>query len=98
MGQAHAPSIQERGPPPFIVVLGQLEIGHGDTHTRDNYQQQGESEEHHHVGGVHVVTPHRNVQVVQFHVDGRKGEEPRNHHLHGAFHPPMMDDGPSTPH
>ena len=77
-------SIDEGGPPPPVVLPGELEVEQGHRDEGRHNDEQGEGEQQDPEEGVDLVAPHAGEDVVQLDVDGREGEEARDDHLEGA--------------
>ena len=76
-------AVDKGGPPPLMVLTGQLEVQEGDGDEGRHNHEKDEGKEKDTKKGVDLMSPHGGKDVVQLDVDGRKGEEAGDDHLEG---------------
>ena len=76
-------AVDKGGPPPLMVLAGQLEVQKGDGDEGRHDHQKDEGKEKDTEQSVDLVSPHGGKDVVQLDVDGREGEETGDDHLEG---------------
>ena len=91
--QTGGATVDEGGPPPSVVLAGQLEVQQGDGYERGHNHQQNERNEQNAKEGVDLVAPDGREDIVQLNVDRRKGKEACHEDLHVGLAVPAGDLG-----
>ena len=78
------PDIEDRSPPPPVVLGRQLEVCESDSNGTTDQEQQEEGEEEDAVEEVLFPAPHSLEHIVKLHRDGAEGDEASDEHLEGT--------------